>query len=200
MRGAKNDRNIWGSCVMVKLSFILPIALLIASCQNFSLSTLRACTVVGGSVHDGDTIRVDCGVEQLRIRFACVDAPELDQPGGILSRDYLRSLLNGANNQVSINPVHVDRFGRTVAEVYVNGQLVQLQQSKHGMVWAWDRFKGNCSRWDEVERAFNQAQREGRGIFASGNPLPPWEWRRSKNNYSVTARGMVGRRPVGSRA
>jgi micrococcal nuclease len=169
----------------MKCPFILTIALLIGSCQNFSsltVVTLRACTVVNGSVYDGDTIRVNCDGEQLRVRFACVDAPELDQPGGTLSRDHLRSLFNQVNNQVNINPVHVDRFNRTVAEVYINNRLVQLQQSEDGMVWAFERFKDNCSHWNEIDQAFNQARLSGKGIFADKNPLPPWEWRRNKNN------------------
>jgi micrococcal nuclease len=119
-----------------------------------------------------------CDGQQQRIRFACVDAPELKQENGIASRDYLRSLLNRANNQVSINAVDTDRFGRTVAEVYANGQLVQLQQVRDGMVWANGQFKANCSRWNESDRAFTEARSNRKGIFKTGNPIPPWEWRR----------------------
>ena len=122
----------------MKRLFLLAIALLLVSCQNFPASTLanaRTCTVVRGSVRDGDTIRVDCRGEQPKIRFACVDAPEIKQENGIASRDHLRSLLNQANNQVTINALDTwsgalakpDRFGRTVAEVYAGGRLVQLQ-------------------------------------------------------------------------
>jgi micrococcal nuclease len=161
--------------------FILAIALFIASCQNLpaqNFANARTCTVVKGSVHDGDTIRVNCGGEQKRIRFACIDAPELKQENGIASRDHLRSLLNRANNQVSINAVDTDRFGRIVAEVYANGQLVQLQQVQAGMVWAYDRYKANCPRWNEIDRAFTEARSNRKGIFRAGNPIPPWEWRR----------------------
>ncbi|WP_283160078.1 thermonuclease family protein [Microcystis aeruginosa FBCC-A68] len=70
-----------------------------------------------------------------------------------------------------------DRFGRTVAEVYANGQLVQLQQVKDGMVWAYDRFKADCPQWNEIEKAFTEARSKRKGIFG-GNPMPPWEWRR----------------------
>jgi micrococcal nuclease len=161
--------------------FILAIALLITACQSLPSQTVanaQTCTVVKGSVHDGDTLRVDCDGQQQRIRFACVDAPELKQENGIASRDHLRSLLNRANNQVSINAVDTDRFGRTVAEVYVNGQLVQLQQVKDGMVWANGQFKANCSRWNEIDRAFPETRSNRKGIFRAGNPIPPWEWRR----------------------
>lgn len=164
----------------MKRLFLLAIALLLVFCQNLPSSTLantRTCTVVRGSVHDGDTIRVDCDGKEQRIRFACVDAPEIKQENGIVSRDHLRSLLNRANNQVTINAIDTDRFGRTVAEVYANGQLVQLQQVKDGMVWAYDRFKADCPSWKEIERAFKETRSNRQGIFG-GNPMPPWEWRR----------------------
>ena len=55
-----------------------------------------------GSVYDGDTLRVVKGNEEVKVRFACIDAPEAKQEGGIESRDYLRSLLNQAGNQVKV--------------------------------------------------------------------------------------------------
>jgi micrococcal nuclease len=83
-------------------------------------------------VHDGDTIR--CGNE--RIRIVNIDAPEM--PGSpkcqdrrrsyawcdfrlaYRSRDALRAYL--ARGQVIINRQGVDRFGRTLASISVNGR------------------------------------------------------------------------------
>jgi endonuclease YncB( thermonuclease family) len=46
--------------------------------------------VVPGSIHDGDTLRVRSSKgEILKVRFACIDAPELKQPLGEESRNYL---------------------------------------------------------------------------------------------------------------
>jgi endonuclease YncB( thermonuclease family) len=46
--------------------------------------------VVANSIYDGDTLRVrSSGGQVLTIRFACVDAPELKQPLGQESRNYL---------------------------------------------------------------------------------------------------------------
>ncbi|MGH2413034.1 MAG: thermonuclease family protein, partial [Microcystaceae cyanobacterium] len=81
-------------------------------------SALEVWQVKPGSVYDGDTLRVIKGNQELKIRFACTDSPELKQDKGIAARDHLRSLLNRANNQVKINPVDTDRYGRTVAEIY----------------------------------------------------------------------------------
>jgi endonuclease YncB( thermonuclease family) len=43
------------------------------------------------SIHDGDTLRVVRGNEELKVRLCGIDAPELKMPLGIESRDYLRS-------------------------------------------------------------------------------------------------------------
>lgn len=83
------------------------------------------------SVHDGDTIR--CGSE--RIRIADIDAPELpDSPKcqdyrardawcdfekGYASRDALRAFL--AKGRVVVVRQDVDRYGRTLALIRVNG-------------------------------------------------------------------------------
>ncbi|MGV2390939.1 MAG UNVERIFIED_CONTAM: thermonuclease family protein [Microcystis novacekii LVE1205-3] len=36
---------------------------------------------------------------------------------------------------------------------------------KDGMVWVYDRFKGNCPRWNEIERAFQETRSNRKGIF-----------------------------------
>ncbi len=101
--------------------------------QNLTLQTanLSTCTVKPGSVYDGDTLRVLCNGQELKIRFACIDAPETKQPGGIEARDHLRSLLSNANNQVKLKTITTDKYKRTVAELYTSaGELVQLRQVK----------------------------------------------------------------------
>ena len=59
--------------------------------------------VIENSIHDGDTLRVwSSKGEVLKIRFACVDAPELKQPLGQESRNYLRSMINEAGGKVKV--------------------------------------------------------------------------------------------------
>jgi endonuclease YncB( thermonuclease family) len=163
------------------LSYLTPIAaiaLIIYSLNapKSQVSALPTCDVKPGSVHDGDTIRVLCQGKEIRIRFACIDAPELKQPQGIASRDYLRSLLNQASDRVKVKAVGKDRFGRTVAELYTNSGLVQLQQTRAGWVWTNFKYKSDCSQWNVIAAAEKEARAARRGIWA-GNPTPPWEWR-----------------------
>lgn len=126
--------------------------------------------------HDGDTCRTVSGE---RIRFACIDAPELKQEFGTASRDYLRSLLKG--KEVKIHRLSSDRFSRTIALLYVkNGkewQALQLLQIKTGTVWANEKYKSDCPIWPAIDREFQKAQHTRTGLFKKSNPIPPWQWR-----------------------
>ena len=151
--------------------------------QPSQLSNLPTCNVKPGSVYDGDTLRVLCNGEELKIRFACIDAPEVrpKQPGGIEARDHLRSLLTNSDNQVKVNAITTDRYDRTVAELFFlrgnQWQLLQEYQAKDGMVWGYEKYKSDCPSWNGVYKAYTEAQQAKRGLWA-GNPTPPWEWRR----------------------
>ena len=146
------------------LPLFVALALLILGFkQGFSKSknqsavdSFPTCDVRRGSVYDGDTIRVLCNSQESKIRFACLDSPEVrpKQEGGIEARDHLRSLLKGAGNKVKVNATDTDRYGRTVAELWMargNGwELVQLQQVRDGWAWGFERFKENCVSWQAL--------------------------------------------------
>lgn len=127
------------------------------------------------SVHDGDTIRVQNGSRIEKIRFACVDAPELAQPLGVQSRDYLQQLLAAAGDRVSLNIVGEHRE-RKVAEVYAGEKLVQLDQVKSGTVYVYKKYLGNCPSAAEVEQGEAIAQQQRLGVWA-GDYEKPWEYR-----------------------
>ena len=147
--------------------------------NNPLVANFPTCNVKPGSVYDGDTLRLNCSGQELKIRFACIDAPEKKQAGGIQARDHLRLLLTNSGNQVKVNTITTDRYGRTVAELYTPaGELVQLQQAKDGMVWGYEKYKKDCPSWNAIAQAQTLAQQGKRGLWA-GNPIPPWEWRRS---------------------
>jgi len=68
--------------------------------------------VIPGSIHDGDTLRVRSPKgEVLKIRVACVDAPELNQLLGEKSRNYLQWIINEAGGKVKVKVINTDRYG-----------------------------------------------------------------------------------------
>lgn len=78
------------------------------------------------SIHDGDTmsLRIDMGrricIED-SIRFYRINAPELSQPGGRESRDYLRSLVPpGAEVRVQTFKNVEDKYGRWLGDVWID--------------------------------------------------------------------------------
>jgi endonuclease YncB( thermonuclease family) len=71
-------------------------------------------------VIDGDTF--ETAGRRRPIRLAGVDAPELGQPGGYLATAALRSLIE--DQEVRIDTVSRDRYGRSVANVYVGRESV----------------------------------------------------------------------------
>ena len=136
--------------------------------------------VVAGSVHDGDTLRVRSPKgEVLKVRFACVDAPELKQPLGQESRNYLRSMINEAGNKVKIQIVDVDRYGRSVAELWTKSGLLQSRMAGAGMAFAYDQYSKNCPHWDAVKSSEKGAMEFKLGVWRSPNFERPWNYRKS---------------------
>jgi Staphylococcal nuclease homologue len=68
-----------------------------------------------------------------------VDAPETNQPQGPQSAQRLAQLLpRGA--AVQLRTVELDRYGRTVAEVYRNNQSVNLQMVQEGRAVVYQHY------------------------------------------------------------
>lgn len=133
--------------------------------------------------YDGDTITVTRNGEKLKVRFACIDAPELKQPMGKASRDYLRSLISKSNNKVGLNIITTDRYKRSVAEVWINSEsgieLVQSLMVVTGNAYPYERYKNDCPSWNAVKISHEYAENNNIGVW-SGNYQPPWEYRKTK--------------------
>ena len=68
---------------------------------------------------DGDTLVCN----QKKIRLTNVYAPELSEPGGHAAKRRLNAIVKSGD--VVLRPLGQDRYGRTLAEVYVNGRRVE---------------------------------------------------------------------------
>ena len=96
------------------------------------------------SVGDGDTIRVTgANGQKVTIRMACIDAPETAQgESGAQATLVLKQLLG--SGPLEIRPQTVDRYGRTVAEVYAGGRNVNLEMVRLGMAYAYRQYLSGC--------------------------------------------------------
>jgi endonuclease YncB( thermonuclease family) len=135
--------------------------------------------VVPGSVKDGNTFQVQQRGRVETIRLACTNAPPLDQPLGMKSRDYLQSLLAQANNHVILSVADTDRQGRQVAEVNVptlnseEEKLVQYEMVVAGWAYPYDKFADHCPNWDVVQQGDHEAKQSHRGVWASTQAVKP---------------------------
>jgi endonuclease YncB( thermonuclease family) len=132
--------------------------------------------VVG--VTDGDTIQVlVAGQQLLRIRLAFCDAPEKKQAFGARAKQAMSELVFGKD--IELRPHAIDRYGRTVAQVVVDGKDVGLEMLRQGMAWVYDRYIVEASA--DIQKAYQEAQEEAKGerlgLWSDPNSIPPWIFR-----------------------
>ena len=131
--------------------------------------------VVG--VADGDTITALNRGKEERIRLYGIDTPEKRQAFGKKAKQFTSSMVFGKTVKVKIKDI--DRYGRTVALVYVDGESLNEALIKAGYAWVYQRYCKEvfCKDWLNLE----SAARDGKaGLWSEPNPRPPWDFRRKK--------------------
>ena len=111
--------------------------------------------------------------KRLRVWILDIDAPEQAQPYGHRSRQSLIALCGGESAQFDSNKQ--DRNGRLLARVRCNGIDAGAEQVRGGMAWVFVRYAPADSPLYAIEQEARGAQR---GLWATLQPIPPWEWRR----------------------
>lgn len=135
--------------------------------------------VVG--IADGDTLTLlDADKVQHVVRLDGIDAPERAQPFGNVSKRHLSDLAFGREAVAECHKV--DRWGRRVCRVLVDGLDVCLEQVRAGLAWHFKRYARE--QQEEHRRAYAEAEDAARGarvgLWSMADALPPWEWRRDR--------------------
>jgi len=131
---------------------------------------------------DGDTITVLSPVtNQVKIRLEGIDCPEGGQDFGNRAKQFTSALVFG--KQVEVRPTGQDRYGRTLARVFVDGKDLSLELVKFGMAWHFKRYSDEQLLAD----AETLARKQGVGLWA--RPIPPWEYRRNQTPAVATTAG-----------
>lgn len=123
-------------------------------------------------VIDGDTLLVWHNGAKEKIRLANIDAPEKDQPYGMDARQAMIGMV--LKKLVHIETKAVDKYGRTVALVSVDGSNVNEAMVKRGMAWEYSHYKPGR----EYIALQSEAQQAHRGLWSQRNPIAPWRWRK----------------------
>src|SRR6185436_16252528 len=160
----------------MKIAFILILAFLLFPTAPANALVLRG---VVSEVRDGRSIVVMSGGRKLIVMLKGVDAPELKQEFGEVSREYLASLILHKSVDVDFSQFASDHV---VGKVFCNQLDIGLQVIRDGAAW-FDKTSGYSL--SEAERtvyadAQQAARNEMRGLWHDGSPMPPWEWRRAE--------------------
>jgi hypothetical protein len=100
---------------------------------------------------DGDTLVCN----HQKVRLTNVFAAELNEAGGRAAKRRLQTLVT--SGEVVLRPFGQDRYGRTLAEVYVNGRRIEQAdigpRAGRGARWHGDRHYRAPTRNGQVPRA-----------------------------------------------
>jgi micrococcal nuclease len=150
------------------------------------------------AVIDGDTFRLKTGET---VRLIGIDAPELSQPGGEESREYLTHLI--LNKGISLEKGYEDRdkYNRLLRFVYVDDVCVNEEMIKQG--YAEARYLTDSIREYyiqlEIEAETAKAGLWSENIFQSrsnlrwGEGIPVIDWSEAKDYYNqyVIVEGII---------
>ena len=125
-------------------------------------------------VVDGDTIRAVAKGKEIKIRLVEIDAPEMNQPFGAQSKNFLNIFLY--EKDVTLISQGEDLYGRTLGKIFANGENANTLMIKSGFAWVYDRYVKDSSLYEYQD----QAKAENLGLWGAKDPIAPWVWRKQK--------------------
>jgi endonuclease YncB( thermonuclease family) len=137
-------------------------------------------------VTDGDTINVISNGHKEIIRLVGIDAPETSkkkhepgQPFSQKSTKYLAGLV--LNKSVDVKSYGTDRYGRTLAVVFVGGKNINLEMVKAGLAEVYRGPPAKGLDLDSYWKAEKEAREARREMWSLGDKyISPRDWRRGK--------------------
>ena len=152
---------------MIKAIFLLALSFAVGFLSaNTPLENIR--------VVDGDTIRAEAKGKEIKIRLVEIDAPEMNQPFGAQSKNFLNRLLY--EKDVTLISQGEDRYGRVLGNLFSNELNVNMLMVKFGFAWVYDKYAKNSSLYKHQD----QAKAENLGLWQAKDPIAPWVWRKQK--------------------
>lgn len=185
----------------MKRNNVRPLLQPLASALLAGLALLTATKAIAAtviSVGDGDTLRVRDGGQQLTIRLACIDAPEMAQaPHGARARELLQRLAP-VGSVVSLRVQTTDRYGRSVAEVFRGNENLNLLMVRQGGAFAFQNYLAQCHALSYLT-AERQAEFQRLGVWATpGGITRPWDYRADTRGQPASPARRPARRPAKS--
>lgn len=167
--------------IKAALFFVLMLACVCTGSVAQQAQSNKVQLVIEGKVirvSDGDTIAVlDKDNKQHKIRFQGIDAPESKQAFGQASKENLSKMVFG--KQVTVIWDKVDKYGRTVGKVLLDGKDINIEQVKAGLAWHYKKYSDEQPPEDRITYAKAEEDARGAklGLWQDPNPTPPGDWR-----------------------
>ncbi len=126
-------------------------------------------------VVDGDTLLLESGA---RVRLIGADTPETVKPNhpvepyGPEATEFTKQLIGSTDGEVRLQTdrEQKDRFGRFLAYVFVDDQMLNEELIRQGLATARTEFNYSSSMKRRFRQAEEEARLAGRGIWSSPAP------------------------------
>jgi len=155
----------------MKIAAVVFIAILFLALPAWAVDTFTGKCV---GVTDGDTIRVLRDGREVRVRIDAIDCPEKSQDFGERAKQFTSSLVFG--KVVTVNIGKIDRYGRSVGRVIVDGKDISLELIRAGLAWHYKKYSDD----PVLAKAEEDARARKVGLWSMTNPTPPWDYRHRK--------------------
>lgn len=133
------------------------------------------CKIVG--ISDGDTATcLTNDKNQIKLRLDQIDAPEQGQAFGNASKQALSNHIY--QKEVGLKTKETDKYGRTVAEIFVDDININKEMVALGMAWAYREYVKD----NEYLSLEDAARRASLGLWSEPNPIYPSDYRRGKRS------------------
>lgn len=123
------------------------------------------------SVKDGDTFVFQSSEGSIIVRLDGIDCPEKNQPHGPEAKQYLSKY---TGKECTIIPGKIDKYGRTIATLYVDSVNINLELLKSGLAWHYKKYNSDPVYSD----AENKARAQKLGLWKDEKPIEPWNFRK----------------------
>lgn len=126
-------------------------------------------------VVDGDTVKVKVDGKEETVRLLLIDTPETVhpskpvQPFGPEASSFTKELLTGKEIQLEMDIGERDKYGRLLAYVYVDGNMVNEMLLEKGLARVAYIYEPNTKYVDDFYEIQKQAQQKEVGIWSIEN-------------------------------
>ena len=98
-------------------------------------------------------------------------------------RERLRSLVAQGDGSIGVVAIEKDRYGRTVADLFVMvGEEEEInlnsQMVMDGMAYHDEKYSGSCPQPEVLEKAEAIAKEQAAGVWANPGAEKPWAFRK----------------------